>query len=274
MGNHNYLNILINNSIIVLKYHYKEGDTLKNTALLVPLAGVVKMTVQVKGASCSLSESLITRLLSLGTSVICDNQPHHQQINSVLLTHSEAKLLDSGNAFSISFDNSDADIVIGVDLIISDLIPSRPDNKWSAQPFLAWAQGESTFSDNVNWWLAEADAASAIARICRAKKLCDAIELCGRRSWKEIDTFSEFSNLWQRTVMGQSGNFTPQILSHKPISGMDAIPITEESATRPKLDATHSLLNEIDGEGWRPLTPLRTALMTLIAGIIEYRQPD
>ena len=232
------------------------------------------MTVQVKGANCSLSESLITRLLSLDISVICDNQPHHQQINSVLLAHSEAKLLDSGSAFSISFDDSDADIVIGVDLIVSDLIPSRPDDKWSAQPFLSWAQGESSCSDNVNWWLAEADAAAAIARICRANKLCTAIKLCGRRVWKEVDTFSEFSNLWQRTVMGQSGNFTPQALTHKPISGMEAIPVTVELVTRPELDATHNLLNEIDGEGWRPLTPLRTALMTLIAGIIEHRQAD
>ena len=268
------MNILIKNQIIKLKNSYARRDTLKNTALLVPMTGVIKMTVQVKGASCSLSESLITRLLSLGTSVICDNQLHHQQINSVLLTHCEAKLLDGGSAFSISFDDSDADIVIGVDLIISDLIPSRPDNKWSAQPFLSWAQGESSFSDNVNWWLAEADAASAIARICQANRLCDAIELCGRRAWKENDSFSEFSNLWQRTAMGQSGDFTLQALSHKPISGMDAIPIVTESVTRPKLDAIHNLLNEIDGEGWRPLTPLRTALMTLIAGIIEHRQPD
>jgi hypothetical protein len=52
---------------------------------------------------------------------------------------------------------------------------------------------------------------------------------------------------------------------------MDAVPIETESVTRPKLDAAHNLLNEIDGEGWRPLTPLRTALMTLIAGIIEHR---
>jgi hypothetical protein len=227
------------------------------------------MTVQVMGAYCSLSESLITRLLSLDISVICDNQSHHLQINSTLLDHTEAKLLDKGSAFSISFDGSAADIIIGVDLIISDLIPSRPDNRWSAEPFLAWAKGELSVSDTVNWWLAEADAASAIARICQANKLCDAIELCGRRSWKESDTFSEFSNLWQRTAMGQSGNFTPQALSHKPISGMEAMPIEEEMVTRPKLDAIHNLLNEIDGEGWRPLTPLRTALMTLIAGIIE-----
>ncbi len=230
------------------------------------------MAVQVKGAFCSLSESLITRLLSLGTTVICDNLAYHQKMNSVLLAHTEAKLLEIGNAFSISFDGSAADIVIGVDLIISDLIPSKPDGRWSAQPFLSWSQGGSSSSDNVNWWLAEADASSAIARICRANKTCNAIELCGRRSWKEVDTFSEFSNLWQRTAMGQSGNFTTQALSHMPISGMEAIPIVEESEPRPKLDAVHHLLTEIDGEGWRPLTPLRTAMMKLIAGIIEHRQ--
>ena len=232
------------------------------------------MAVQVMGAYCSLSESLITRLLSLDISVICDNHSHHLQINSVLLAHTEAKLLNTGSAFSISFDGSVADIVIGVDLKISDLIPSRPDNRWSAEPFLAWAQGELSFSDNVNWWLAEADAASAIARICQANKPCDNIELCGRRSWKGVDTFSEFSNLWQRTAMGKSGNFTPQALSHKPISGMEAIPVGDEIVTRPKLDRIHNLLNDIDGEGWRPLTPLRTALMTLIAGIIGRSQPD
>lgn len=227
------------------------------------------MKVQVKGANCSLSESLITRLLTLGTTVICDNHRYHLELNSVLLAHSEAKLLSEGSAFSISFDGCAADIVIGIDLIITDLIPSRPDDRWSAQPFISWTQGQTTVSDNVNWWLAEADAASAIARICRANRSCDAIELCGRRSWKESDTYSEFSNLWQRTTMGQSGNFTTQALTHMPISGMEAIPVGDETPSRPKLDVIHCLLDDIDGEGFRPLTPLRTAMMKLIAGIIN-----
>lgn len=230
------------------------------------------MEVQVKGANCSLSESLITRLLSLGTTVICDNHAYHLELNSVLLAHSEAKLLAEGNAFSISFDGSAADIVIGTDLIIIDLIPSRPGGRWSAQRFISWAQGHTSVSDSVNWWLAEADAASVIARICRANRLCDAIELCGRRSWKESDTYSEFSNLWQRTTMGQSGNFTPQALTHMPISGMGAIPVGSKTPSRPKLESIHSLLDDIDGEGFRPLTPLRTAMMKLIAGIINQSQ--
>ena len=72
--------------------------------------------------------------------------------------------------------------------------------------------------------------------------------------------------------MGQSGNFTPQALTHMPISGMGAIPVGYETPSRPKLESIHSLLDDIDGEGFRPLTPLRTAMMKLIAGIINQSQ--
>ena len=72
--------------------------------------------------------------------------------------------------------------------------------------------------------------------------------------------------------MGQSGNFTSQALAHKPISGMNAIPVGDETPSRPKLELIHNLLDDIDGEGFRPLTPLRTAMMKLIAGIVNQNQ--
>ena len=74
--------------------------------------------------------------------------------------------------------------------------------------------------------------------------------------------------LWDRTNQGQSGEFTAQTLFGHEIAGMEAKPIQAKASTRPDLQPLHSALLEITGDGWRPLIPLRTAIMTMIAGII------
>jgi hypothetical protein len=49
---------------------------------------------------------------------------------------------------------------------------------------------------------------------------------------------------------------------------MDAKPISEISGNRPDLAPLHDLLLDLTGDGWRPLVPFRTALMSLIAGLL------
>ena len=93
--------------------------------------------------------------------------------------------------------------------------------------------------------------------------------MCGRREWSSEDTKSEFDMLWQRTNQGISGNFTADVLFGHEIAGMDAKPIVDEVNQRPDLDPLHQLLLSLTGDGWRPLIPFRTALMTLIAGLQE-----
>ena len=52
------------------------------------------------------------------------------------------------------------------------------------------------------------------------------------------------------------------------IAGMEAKPITEEDGQRPDLEPLHQILLDLTGDGWRPLIPFRTALMSLIAGLM------
>ena len=49
---------------------------------------------------------------------------------------------------------------------------------------------------------------------------------------------------------------------------MQAKPIQDNESNRPDLDQLHDVLVSITGDGWRPLIPLRTAMMTLIADIL------
>ena len=56
------------------------------------------------------------------------------------------------------------------------------------------------------------------------------------------------------------------------IAGMEAKPIGHIDAERPDLNPLHQILLDLTGDGWRPLIPLRTALMSLIAGIMDVNE--
>ena len=75
--------------------------------------------------------------------------------------------------------------------------------------------------------------------------------------------------LYERTLQGKSGKFTAETLFGHEISGMDAVAITGNEVIRPDLQPLQDLLIDLTGEGWRPLVPFRTALMTLLAGVLE-----
>ena len=93
--------------------------------------------------------------------------------------------------------------------------------------------------------------------------------MCGRREWLPQDSQAEFEMLWARTNQGLSGKFTAETLFGHEIAGMVAKPIHEKEIQRPNLTPLHELLLELTGDGWRPLIPLRTAMMTMIAGLLE-----
>ena len=95
------------------------------------------------------------------------------------------------------------------------------------------------------------------------------LHMCGRREWSYDDTKAEFEMLWKRTNQGQTGKFTADTLFGHEIAGMEPKPISTDSYSRPNLDPLHNELLQLTGDGWRPLIPLRTAIMTLIAGILE-----
>ncbi len=223
------------------------------------------MAIRVIGATCSLGEAVVDKLLSMDIDVIAIEQSHRQR-NSTLLEFSTVNLNMEGNGFSVSFDGSDADIVIGRDLVIHDLLPTRVD-KWLVPEILDWANG-NTSGKKSRYWLSVIDAANAISQIAKAEiKLLD-IHMCGRREWLPIDSKAEFDMLWQRTNQGISGEFTAETLFGHSIAGMEAKPITEEDGQRPDLEPLHQILLDLTGDGWRPLIPFRTALMSLIAGLM------
>ena len=80
---------------------------------------------------------------------------------------------------------------------------------------------------------------------------------------------SAASDVYKRQQQGVSGDFTAETLFGHEIAGMEAKPISIDSETRPDLDPLHDLLLDLTGDGWRPLVPFRTALMSLIAGLLN-----
>lgn len=224
------------------------------------------MAILVIGATCSLGELVVDKLLSMDIDVIAKEESHRVR-NKTLLEYSSAILSEEGSGFSISFDGSEADIVIGKNLIIHDLIPTR-DDRWMASEFRDWAIGKEN-TGRPRFWLSVFDAANAIAQILKAQLTLEEVQMCGRREWSSIDSQTEFEMLWQRTNQGQTGNFTAETLFGQDIAGMEAKPIGIKDSERPDLAPLHQILLDLTGDGWRPLIPFRTALMSLIAGIMD-----
>ena len=226
----------------------------------------ILMAIVVKGATCSLGETVVDKLLSMDIDVVATEDSHRIR-NHTLLEYSQVNLSDTGTGFSISFDGSSADIEIGKDIIVQDLIPSRND-KWMPAEIQSWLVGKDSV-DNSRYWLSVIDAANAIAHIVKSESKISQLYMCGRREWLPQDSKAEFEMLWARTNQGISGKFTAETLFGHEIAGMDAKPIHENERQRPNLTPLHELLLELTGDGWRPLIPLRTAMMTMIAGLLE-----
>ncbi len=224
------------------------------------------MAIRVIGANCSLSEAVIDKLLSMDIDVIASEDSHEHR-NKALLQYSNVRLLKEGEGYSISFDGSEADLIVGKHIKIHDLLPTRND-RWMPSEILSWVEGEDV-SAPARYWVSVSDVASAIAIIVGEEISIDSVNLCGRRKWSPFDSKAEFDMLWQRTQQGQSGLFTSEVLFGHEISGMEAKPITANEDIRPDLEPIQELLIQITGEGWRPLVPFRTGLMQLIAGILE-----
>ena len=233
------------------------------------------MAIVVKGATCSLGEAVVDRLLSMDIDVVAIEESHAER-NSDLLKFSNAKILSSGNGFSISFDDSEADIVIGNNLIIHDLIPSRAD-RWLTPDLKNWigflTNGEDIpIEGGSRFWLSVLDAAEGISHLAITNTKVEKMHMSGRREWEAKDTIAELEMLWERTSQGISGNFTPETLFGHSIAGMEAKPITIQSNNRPNLEPLHNQLVALGTDGWRPLVPFRIAIMTLLAGIIPGSQ--
>ena len=66
----------------------------------------------------------------------------------------------TGEGYSISFDGSTADLVIGENLIVHDLIPTRND-RWMPDEFKSWSTGK-VYIGKPRYWLSVIDAATLL----------------------------------------------------------------------------------------------------------------
>ena len=122
-------------------------------------------------------------------------------------------------------------------------------------------------SDKKHWWVSQQDVAACLLRLIDyTRPLPQFIHICGRRGWTNQETFEQLELLYNRTIAGSSGQFQTSHLESKPVihptvaKGSQITP-----STRPDLSIINELLIDIDGEGWRPLIPLRTTLMHYLA---------
>ena len=117
------------------------------------------MAIVVIGATCSLGEAVVDKLLSMDMDVVAIEESH--KTRNVLLKYSDATLSEQGDGYSISFDGSTADIIVGDNLLIHDLIPTRND-RWMSDEFRNWFIGKDC-EKRPRYWLSVMDAANAIA---------------------------------------------------------------------------------------------------------------
>lgn len=174
---------------------------------------------------------------------------------------------------------------------ISDLIPSYAEDELaSADLRLLNSDPSDIDSNKQHWWVGEVDVIEALNTILSNPNHVlphSNLHICGRRSWKFKDILSEYELLLNRTKDGQTGHFAPKNLANpKPpgielqelgtglvkLESMDEIEeirIEEITLpTRPDLGPLHSVLKEINGEGWRQTQPIRQALMIYLASLV------
>jgi len=227
------------------------------------------MAIEIRGVCGCLGDAVIDRLISWDVDVIV-TEPRHTERNALQLKFSQSSILSTGEGYSVSFDGTPADLIIGKHIVVHDIIPSRFDGELVNPELQDWftsLQNNLPLSTEfpIRWWVGVTDVADAIARIARAEKKVNSVEICGRREWKPEDAISEIEMLWRRTSQSILGSFDSTALQIQPVPG---VIVDGNRANRPDLSPLNELLKSIDGEGWRPLTPFRSAMMVLIADLI------
>jgi hypothetical protein len=207
-------------------------------------------------------------LLGLGPYLSDDEQ------SSIGVDGSETILITPGFE-KIDVDTSEIDS----HLIISHMIPTACDDSWCCPVIENWynamTNNQTITSDSRprHWWVSEMDVADSIVRILVSDQPFPSnANISGRRAWSDKQTVEEMKLLFSRTMAGKSGTFSAQHLTTppSPIIEVEAISkINENEHPRPDLESIHQVLVACDGDGWRPLMPIRSALMMFLAGAMQ-----
>ncbi|MBT5391113.1 MAG: hypothetical protein HOL22_02075 [Euryarchaeota archaeon] len=171
-------------------------------------------------------------------------------------------------------------------IIVHDLLPRMKDLTWSTPLFGQWmAQLNAqeiplVHGDTEHWWVSDIDVADAFVRILMSEEpFPSKMKVSGRRAWGQSQTIEELSLLHARTMAGKTGDFGIEHLTAAPTPSIEVQSLIVEPSTpmsrqensqqRPDLSPIHDVLHRIDGDGWRPLVPIRTALMHSLVEYIE-----
>lgn len=171
-------------------------------------------------------------------------------------------------------------------VVVHDVLPRIKDSIWSSMLFEEWMNHLQTNTtptpkgDARHWWVSDIDVADAFVRILVSDEpFPPKLKVSGRRAWDQSQTLEELSLLFARTMAGRTGEFSVEHLTAAPtptievksLTAPSTIPMTveENSQVRPDLSPLHDILFRIDGDGWRPLVPIRSALMHSLAGYIQ-----
>ena len=116
------------------------------------------------------------------------------------------------------------------------------------------------------YWVHIRDATDAVSLLVMADTDAFAqgvVDLCGRRAWGPDSVITEINLLWSRFTNAITYSHTTESLSNIP---SPAAVQYEGERLRPDLKPLHDAMqNAGREEGWRPLTPMRVALMEFLA---------
>ena len=171
-------------------------------------------------------------------------------------------------------------------ILVHDLLPRVKDTIWCTPLFSQWMGKLNTNmvpipeGDAEHWWVSDIDVADAFVRMLIGNEpFPRQIKVSGRRAWSQEQTLEELTLLHARTVAGRTGHFGIEHLTAAPTPKIEvkslivnpSMPLTmkDNSQQRPDLSPLHDMLHRIDGDGWRPLVPIRTALMHALVDYIE-----
>lgn len=171
-------------------------------------------------------------------------------------------------------------------ILVHDLLPRVKDLTWGSSLFSQWMaqlnahETPSPKGETEHWWVSDIDVADAFVRILMSDEAFPSqLKVSGRRAWSQAQTVEELSLLHARTMAGKTGHFSVEHLTAAPTPTIEvkslivnpSTPMSQEenSQQRPDLSPLHDVLHRIDGDGWRPLVPIRTALMH---ALVEYVQ--
>ena len=173
----------------------------------------------------------------------------------------------------IDIDTSEIDSHI----IVHDMIPHRSEMPWNNQ-FLddimdSLIDGSEVLEKkrNSRFLVAELDVADAVSRLLiNNNPIPSLIDISGRRGWSDMQIYQELKILYNRTIAGQTGEFSAENLTSPSTPNIELLHKDEVvGESRPRLEVLHKALTDSGFEGWRPTIPIRTALMYFLIGKLK-----